>query len=162
MAKFNMQEPVFSAHPEGPYVGQLRNFVDEGMRDGQFGPYRSAYFEIQTAELNEQGELFFPLRYYVNENAGAKSKTTLFRNAVARRTLTPEERMDFDPETLIGQEVLIQVAHFDKDGKVYARIENVMAVPKAATPPQPKPQHQVARPEAEIDADSSDQDDLPF
>ena len=160
MARFNMTEPVFSAHPEGPYVGQLRNFVDEGMKDGQFGPYRSAYYEIQTAELNEQGELFFPLRYYVNENAGAKSKTTLFRNACAGRTLTQDERMDFDPDDLIGKSVLIQVAHFDKDGKTYARIENVMAVPKGTQAPPPPPP--AARPEAEIEANSTADDDLPF
>lgn len=130
MASFNMQEPVFEVHTEGVYVGELVDFTDEGYKEGKFGTYRSAFFDISTGELNSDGEVFFPMRYYVNENAGEKSKTTLFREAVAGRKLTRAERVDFDPETLLGQQVQVQVKHVTRDGKTYAQIENVMAMPK--------------------------------
>ena len=132
MAKFNMAEPVFESHPEGVYVGQLVEFHDEGYKEGKFGTYRSAYFDISTGQVNSDGEVFFPMRYYVNENAGEQSKTTLFRQAVAGRKLSRAERVDFDPETLLGEEVQVQVAHVDRDGKTYAQIANVMPLPQGA------------------------------
>ena len=135
MAKFNMAEPVFESHPEGVYVGQLVEFHDEGYKEGKFGTYRSAYFDISTGQLNSDGEVFFPMRYYVNENAGEKSKTTLFREAVAGRRLTRPERVDFDPESLLGEEVQVQVAHVDRDGKTYAQIANVMPLPQGGGTP---------------------------
>ena len=132
MAKLDMQEPVFENHPEGVFVGQLSEFTDEGYKEGKFGTYLCAFFDISTGEVNSDGEVFFPMRYYVNTNAGEKSKTTLFREAVAGRRLTRAERMDFDPEQLLGQSVQVQVKHIDRDGKVYAQIENVMPLPKGA------------------------------
>ena len=125
-----MQEPVFENHPEGVYVGQLVEFHDEGYKEGKFGTYRSAYFDISTGQVNSDGEVFFPMRYYVNENAGEQRKTTLFRQAVAGRKLSRAERVDFDPETLLGEEVQVQVAHVDRDGKTYAQIANVMPLPQ--------------------------------
>ena len=176
MAKFNMAEPTFENHPEGVFVGELAEFTDEGYKEGKFGTYRSAFFDIQTGQLNSDGEVFFPMRYYVNENAGERSKTTLFREAVAGRTLTRAERVDFDPESLLGQKVQVQVKHVTRDGKVYAQIENVMPLPQgAAAPPAGATQTaaqqqnqrwntqgaapQQAQPVQETQEDS---DDLPF
>lgn len=130
MAKFNMTEPTFENHPEGVFVGELAEFTDEGYKEGKFGTYRSAFFDIQTGQINSDGEVFFPMRYYVNENAGEKSKTTLFREAVHGRRLTRAERVNFDPEALLGMKVQVQVKHVDRDGKTYAQIESVMALPQ--------------------------------
>ena len=147
MGKFNMQEPVYEVHGEGVFVGELCEFHDEGYKEGKFGTYRSAYFEISTGELNADGEVFFPMRYYVNENAGERSKTTLFREAVEGRKLSRAERVDFDPEELLGMSVQVQVKQVQRDGKTYAQIENVMAMPKQQRPQQQQ-QAQQQRPAA--------------
>ena len=161
MAKFNMQEPVFENHPEGVFVGELAEFTDEGYKEGKFGTYRSAFFDIQTGQVNSDGEVFFPMRYYVNENAGEKSKTTLFREAVYGRRLTRAERVNFDPEALLGMKVQVQVKHVDRDGKTYAQIESVMALPQGAQAQvaQPAAQNRAGAPPVETQEDS---DDLPF
>lgn len=158
MADFNMQEPVFEVHPENVHIGRLVDFTDEGYKEGKYGAYRSAFFDIQTAEVNSDGEVFFPMRYYVNENAGEKSKTTLFREAVEGRKLTRPERLNFDPEALLGKEVQIKVIHVEREGKKYAQIESVMALPKGHQATQQRPQQQQQRPTAS----EPDDDDLPF
>lgn len=158
MGSFNMQEPVFDVHPEGVFVGELVDFTDEGYKEGQYGTYRSAFFDISTGQLTEDGEVFFPMRFYVNENAGERSKTTLFREAVAGRKLTRPERLDFDPERILGRKVQVQVKHNERDGKKYANIDAVMALPQGAQQQQAAPQ-----PQAQAAKDvPHDDDDLPF
>ena len=135
---WEMEEPQYEIHPEGTFVGTITGFTNEGEKDGQYGPYISAWFDVQTQEVREDGELFFPLRAWVNKNAGPESKTTKLRNAVAGRTLTKEERLGtFEPNSLIGKPVMIQVVHNTKGDKTHPNIDSVMALPKGHSTPPP-------------------------
>ena len=65
--QFDMQEREWENHPEGVFVAQLANFVDEGEKEGRYGPYRSAYYLLQTGEVDSTGQVFPEMRYYVND-----------------------------------------------------------------------------------------------
>ena len=153
---WEMQETQFELHPEGVFVGQLVTFTDEGTVDGRYGPYRRGFYEVQTGEVDSNGEVFFPMKTWVSDSSGENSATTRLRQAVAGRKLSAEERKVFNPQNLVGRNVQIQVIHNERDGKKFANIESVMALPKGAGTQQARqPTAQEAHPPA-------DDSDLPF
>ena len=165
---WEMTDPVFEIHPEGMFEAVVTGFVNEGEQVGKFGPYISAYFEVNTGQKRlTDDQPFFPMRQYVTQSKGKESKTYRFRKACnGGRDLTDAENSIFTPTTLIGSEINVVVEHYDKDGKQYARIANVL--PRQTRPQaQPPAAQQQTQPPAGYqpgpqDAQPGDDGDLPF
>ena len=140
MAQWTMQDPEWELHPEGVFIGELAKFTDEGVVETRFGDRERGYYEVQTDEVDSQGVLFSTLRVYVYPGTSEKARITQLRNAVAGRKLKPEElRGMFDPESLLGNRLQVQVVHNQNGDKVYANIETMMPLPAGANVSQDTP-----------------------
>ena len=66
----------------------------------------------------------------LNENANLRQDLAAWRG----RDFTPEELAAFDLRNISGKSCLINVIHKESNGKTYANIQNIMALPKGMKP----------------------------
>jgi len=66
----------------------------------------------------------------LNENANLRQDLAAWRG----RDFTPEELAAFDLRAISGKSCLINVIHKESNGKTYANIQNIMALPKGMKP----------------------------
>jgi hypothetical protein len=128
--------------PEGSHLAICYGIVDLGTQEnpwqGEVKLQRQCrlLWELhgEDAEGNpltlEDGRpLSLSQRYTLSLNEKAKLRKMLV--SWRGSDFTPKELRGFDMRTIIGKPCLLTVTHSHKDGKTYANVENVTAVPAA-------------------------------
>lgn len=93
-------------------------------------------FELTDENIEINGESK-PMAVSKKYTASLSEKSNLRKDiqAMLGRNLTNEELEGFDPQTLIGQPLQVQIVH-SEDGK-YANVATLMQLPKAMPVPKP-------------------------
>ena len=167
---WNLEEREYENHPEGVFVAELVTFTDEGDVETQYGTRHRGFYELQTGQVSTDGQ---PLsfRLYVYASASERARMTELRNACAGRKLSKQERVgSFDPQSLLGQKLQVQLVHNTSGDKTYVNVESMMPLPQGAQQQQAPPAqtmqgaNQQARQQqgAQGAQQTQDEDDLPF
>ncbi|MDA0711266.1 MAG: hypothetical protein O3B73_13780 [bacterium] len=118
----------FPPHPEGLHDGRISGVEDKGEIQTKSGLKHKIVVHIQsdTAVFLEDGRPSVASKWYT---ASSRSKSALleFRETMAGRKLTRDERECLNPDTeLVGRAVGYTVIHNDgSEGRVYANITNI-------------------------------------
>lgn len=132
----------FEMAPEGTHIARCYRLIDLGTH---FSTYynKSAhkirlYWELPT-ETMKDGKPFMVSKSYTlsfHEKSGFRHHIEAWRG----RKFTGEEAARFDVTKIIGQCCLLNIAHVDKNGSIFAEITSLMALPKGTEcPPQINP-----------------------
>jgi hypothetical protein len=132
----------------GVYQAVCVGLYDIGTVEGPFGAKRKCVlvWEIPgaTIEVERDGAPVTLPRNISNTYTMSLNEKARFRQdleAIRCKRLTKEETKAFDAGCLLGMNAQIQVTQTEKEGKVYANVETVMACPKgmAAVVPAVEP-----------------------
>lgn len=121
----------------GVYQAVCVGLYDVGTVEGAFGAKRKCVlvWEIPgvTIEVERDGETVELPRNISNIYTMSLNEKARFRQdleAIRCKRLTKDEAKAFDAGCLLGMNAQIQVTQTEKEGKVYANVETVMACPK--------------------------------
>ena len=120
---------------EGTHLGVCSMLIDMGLQYSEV--YKNSSRKVLIGweipdETIEQDDGPHPKtiskRYTasLNESANLRQDLAAWRG----RDFTPEELAGFDLKNIIGKSCLINVIHKESNGKTYANIQNIMALPK--------------------------------
>lgn len=131
----------FEPAPQGTFPMVCCDVVDRGMVDGKFGPRHMVEIRWQIdghseASIRDDGKPWLVVRRF---GATLNEKGTLrpFLEGWRGRKFTEQELEKFDLERLIGVPCLGQILHnLGDNGKTYANVQTVMALPKSMIPPE--------------------------
>ena len=132
---WKLEEREYENHPEGVFVAELVMFTDEGEVETQYGTRHRGFYELQTGQVSTDGQ---PLtfRLYVYASASERARMTELRNACAGRKLSKQERVgEFDPDSLLGQKLQVQLVHNTSGDKTYVNVESMMPLPQGGGVP---------------------------
>lgn len=120
---------------EGTHLGVCNMLVDLGMQYNE--TYKNSSRKVligweipdETIELDDGPH---PRQISKRYTASLNEKSTLRSDLAAwrGRDFTPEELAAFDLRNIVGASCLINVIHKESNGKTYANIGNIMALPK--------------------------------
>lgn len=120
---------------EGTHLGVCNMLVDLGMQFNEV--YKNSSRKVligweipdETIELDDGPH---PRQISKRYTASLNEKSTLRSDLAAwrGRDFTPEELAAFDLRNIVGASCLINVIHKESNGKTYANIGNIMALPK--------------------------------
>ena len=123
---------------EGTHLGVCNMLVDLGMQYNE--TYKNSSRKVligweipdETIELDDGPH---PRQISKRYTASLNEKSTLRSDLAAwrGRDFTPEELAAFDLRNIVGASCLINVIHKESNGKTYANIGNIMALPKGMT-----------------------------
>ncbi len=135
-----------SPAPKGNHVARLYQIIHIGTNDFEYmGETKSSDKVRLTFELCNERKAFKegdePRPWSVSREFGfsmhAKSKLRPFVEGMIGTPLFDKEADNFDFETLLGQECLLNVVHDEKNGSVYANIAGASPLPKGMVAPAP-------------------------
>lgn len=127
--------------PEGTYPAVCNMLVDLGMQFNEAYKNTSRKVLIQwqipeeTIEIDgEEVPRTISNRYTLSlgEKASLRADLAAWRG----RDFTPQELEAFDLRNIVGAPCLINIIHKDSNGKRYANISSIMALPKGMPKPQ--------------------------
>lgn len=121
--------------PEGTHLGVCNMLVDLGMQFNE--TYKNTAHKIligweipgETIELDDGEHNRTISKIYtssLNESANLRQDLAAWRG----RDFTGQELEAFDLRSIVGTSCLINVVHQAKNGKTYANIQSIMALPK--------------------------------
>ena len=121
--------------PEGTHLGVCNMLVDLGMQFNE--TYKNTAHKIligweipgETIELDDGEHTRTISKIYtssLNESANLRQDLAAWRG----RDFTGQELEAFDLRSIVGTSCLINVVHQAKNGKTYANIQSIMALPK--------------------------------
>ena len=133
----------FEMAPEGVHIGVCEMIVNLGVQETYYGPKNQHYIRWQLVnefvEYEKDGEtLKAPMvigKTYtssLNEKANLRKDLESWRG----RPFTDDELQGFDLENVLGKPCQVQIVHVGRDGKSYANVTRVMALPKGAAVPE--------------------------
>ena len=133
--------------PSGTHIARCYKMIHVGTRSYEYnGDPKTKnsiwfYFELPTEMRTfdkENGEQ--PLSINIEYNLTFYEAAKLFQhvNTWRGKTLTPQEIDDFEIDSLIGEPCMLSVIHnvSSKNGKTYANITGVSAMPKGIEAPE--------------------------
>ena len=132
--------------PKGNHVARLYQIIHIGTNDFEYmGETKSSDKIRLTFELSNERKAFKdgdePRPWSVSREFGfsmhAKSKLRPFVEGMVGTALFDKEADNFDFESLLGQECLLNVVHDEKNGSVYANIAGGSPLPKGMDAPAP-------------------------
>ena len=130
--------------PKGNHVARLYQIIHIGTNDFEYmGETKSSDKIRLTFELCNERKAFKegdePRPWSVSREFGfsmhAKSKLRPFVEGMLGAPLFDKEADNFDFESLLGQECLLNVVHDEKNGSVYANIAGASPLPKGMDAP---------------------------
>jgi hypothetical protein len=130
--------------PKGNHVARLYQIIHIGTNDFEYmGETKSSDKLRLTFELCNERKAFKegdePRPWSVSREFGfsmhAKSKLRPFVEGMLGVPLFDKEADNFDFESLLGQECLLNVVHDEKNGSVYANIAGASPLPKGMDAP---------------------------
>lgn len=121
--------------PEGTHLGVCNMLIDLGMQYNE--TYKNTARKVligwelpeETIELEDGTHPRMISKRYtasLNESANLRQDLAAWRG----RDFTPEELAAFDLRNIIGKSCLLTVIHKESNGKTYANIQSVAALPK--------------------------------
>lgn len=131
----------FSPIPEGTYSAVCNMLVDLGMQRNE--TYNNVSRKVligwqlpdETIEIDgEEQPRTISQRYTLS--LGDRSNLRADLAAWRGRDFTPEELKAFDLRNIVGAPCLINIIHKKNNGKKYANISSIMALPKGMPRPQ--------------------------
>ena len=150
MARYTLPDAEFVPHPEGQHQGLITAVKDEGDQETPWGMKRKLSVRIESSTMvMEDGRPFVLVNWFTFSGA-SNSNLTAFRQSLAGRSLTKEERLNFDDTEILKKGVDYQVIHKAKeDGTIRAYLDSIRSLGNdsaqaASTPPQ-----QAAQPDPE-------------
>lgn len=131
----------FAPIPEGTYTAICNMLVDLGMQFNE--AYKNTSRKVligwqipdETIEIDGKDEpRTISNRYTLSlgEKASLRADLAAWRG----RDFTPQELEAFDLRNIVGAPCLINIIHKESNGKKYANISSIMALPKGMTKPQ--------------------------
>lgn len=125
----------FDPIPEGTHLGVCNMLVDLGMQYSEV--YKNSSRKVligweipeETIQLDDGPHPRNVSKRYtasLNESANLRQDLAAWRG----RDFTPEELAAFDLRAIVGKSCLINIIHRESNGKTYANISNIMALPK--------------------------------
>lgn len=138
--KGKSSEPV----PKGNHVARLYQIIHIGTNSFEYmGETKSSDKIRLTFELSNERKAFKegdePKPYSISREFGfsmhTKSKLRPFVEGMIGTALFDKEADNFDFESLLGQECLLNVVHEEKNGNVYANIAGASPLPKGMDAP---------------------------
>lgn len=134
-------EPV----PKGNHVARLYQIIHVGTNEFEYmGETKSSDKVRLTFELCNEKKVFKegdePKPFSVSREFGfsmhTKSKLRPFVEGMLGAPLFDKEADNFDFESLLGQECLLNVVHEEKNGNVYANIAGASPLPRGMDAPE--------------------------
>jgi len=124
---------------EGTHLGVCNMLIDLGMQYNEMYKNTSRKVLIgweipgETIELDDGPH---PRQISKRYTASLNERSNLRADLAAWRTrdFTPDELAAFDLRNIVGKSCLINVIHTTREGKKYANIGNIMALPKGMKP----------------------------
>lgn len=124
---------TYKPAPAGTHQGVCVDVVDEGIHTSEFDGRTRALHKVtvhwQIPEDREDGKRFIVQKWYtlsLNERANLRKDLESWRG----KAFSAEELKGFDVEKLIGANCLLAVIHTERNGRTYADVQAVMALPK--------------------------------
>ena len=124
--------------PTGAHLARCYSLVDLGTHttDGRYGVRTNRKLRFSW-ELPEDKHVFdekrgpepLVLHHMINFTSGPKSPLIKLLTSWRGKAFTPEEFDDFDLRKVLGKACLVNVVHTEKEGVIYANVENVTPVP---------------------------------
>lgn len=134
--------------PTGAHLARCYGLVDLGTHttDGRFGKKTNRKIRF-SFELPEEKHIFdekrgpepLVIHHLTNFTSGPKSQLIKMLTGWRGKVFTPQELEDFDLKKVLGKACLLNVVHNEKDGVIYANIENVTPVPAKWRDQMPSP-----------------------
>lgn len=121
--------------PQGTYLGVCNMLVDLGVQYNEAFKNSSRKvligWEIPSELITIDGEdkpRTISKRYTasLNESANLRQDLAAWRG----RDFTPEELAAFDLRSIVGNSCMINIIHREYNGRTYANIQSIMALPK--------------------------------
>jgi hypothetical protein len=144
------QKKEFEPVPKGSHVARVYQIIHIGTVESTYEGVSSLKnkvrigFEFPTVKRvfnEEKGEQPCAIAREFTLSVGDKASLKPFAEALMNKTLTGNDRMNFDVEELLGRACIVSVVHNQVGDKVYANIAGCtplmegMTVPKAINPP---------------------------
>jgi len=128
-------EGNFQLAPEGTHVARCYMVVDMGLQETGYGPKHKIKigFELPN-EAMDDGRPFSVSQTYtasLSEKANLRGDLESWRG----RAFTEQELQGFDVFNVLGAPAMVSVIHTESNGKTYANIKSVSAIPKGLTVP---------------------------
>lgn len=131
----------FSPIPEGTYSAVCNMLVDLGMQRNE--TYNNVSRKVliswqlpdETIEIDGKDEPRVISKRYtlsLDDRSNLRADLAAWRG----RDFTPEELQAFDLRNIVGAPCLINIIHKENNGKKYANISSIMALPKGMPRPQ--------------------------
>lgn len=124
---------TFTPAPEGVHQAVCVDVVDLGMKESTWEGKTKQLHKIaiswQISELRDDGKPFLVSKWYtlsIGEKANLRKDLQSWRG----RAFTPAEEAQFDVETIIGANCLLNIQHKESNGKTYANVISVMPLLK--------------------------------
>jgi hypothetical protein len=147
----HLPEPsaAFTPAPSGTHVAIAYSFIDLGTQEssyaGEFKKRRLVRIAWELpGELRDDGKPHSVSRLYT-WSMHEKSKLRGDIEAWISRPLTKQDLAPgpnrFNVKDMLGRAAMLTIAHQEKDGKVFANVASVTAVPKGLPVPQGISQH---------------------
>jgi hypothetical protein len=132
-----IEETQYPLHPEGKFSAAIPRVDEDVERNTRFGITKGVRVYFQTGHTGEDGK---PLLIFITANRTIGKRSSL--RAYIKQITGGEPGRRFDPQDLVGMQVLITVAHVERDGRTYANVVHIAPDRTvAATTPQ-KPTNQ--------------------
>lgn len=124
---FIVKGKQFELPPEGLFQGVCVDVVDMGMQENQNNGKMQHKCRIvfQIDQPMEDGRRFIVSRWFTVSLADQSNLLPFLQNWRGK-TLTPEEKEEFDLETLIGVNGQVQILYNVSNGQTYANIAAVL------------------------------------
>lgn len=124
---------TFQPAPEGVHQAVCVDVIDKGLVEetweGKTTRKHKILLSWQIAETREDGKPFLVSKRYtlsIGEKANLRKDLESWRG----RAFTPAEEAQFDVESVIGANCLLNIQHRESKGKTYANVVSIMPLVK--------------------------------
>ena len=115
-----IEAPVYELVPPGPCSSKVKS-VQEGIRrKTMFGEKDALAICFETEKLGKDGQKLSVL-LYANRTIGKRSSLAKYIRQITGKD--PGQR--FDPQSLVGMQVVIVVEHSENAGRTYANVVHI-------------------------------------
>ena len=126
MAIFPKRGKNFIPPPKGLWQAVCVDVEDLGLQQTPFGDKDKVRLTFQITERTPAGKRHEPRRP-LNSNTHEKSTLRRFVEVLERRSFSTKEQQDYDLETLLGKNCLLQLVHVQgRNGQTYANIQTIV------------------------------------
>lgn len=128
----------FEIAPEGTHIAVCDMVIDLGLQETTWGMKHKVYirWELVHERTKDDQPMVVGTTYTLSlsQNATLRQHLESWRG----RVFTEQELAGFDLFNILGKPCQVTVLHNQKNGKTYANVTGVTAIPKGVDKPQPE------------------------